>query len=109
MKAGWRIFSLGMALTFAIAVQPSAWALNSPGGQEAEHRDQHATQEHSNYSNNSFYQMGNREGYQDYQKHTQRKAHNHKYRNDEDRRAHDEGYQQGWQGHEYHNDTDRPH
>jgi hypothetical protein len=50
--------------------------------------------------------LGNSEGYEDYKRKTQRKEHNHKYRNDDDRKAHDYGYQQGWQGQRYSTDHD---
>jgi hypothetical protein len=74
------------------------------GAQDQDRLDHHEytqQQTHPEYSNNRYYQVGNREGYVDYQHKTQRKEHNHKYRNDDDRRAHDYGYQQGWQGQSY--------
>ena len=58
------------------------------------------------YSNNTYYRTGNEEGYEDYQKKQQRKSHDHKYRNDDDRTAHDYGYQQGWKGERGYKDND---
>jgi hypothetical protein len=65
--------------------------------------------QHPDYSKNKYYALGNREGYEDYGKKQQRANHNHQYHNDNDRKAHDYGYQQGWQGQRgYHPDsTDR--
>lgn len=84
--------------------------MTQPGAQEGEHRAQNVqTQPHTDYSNNEFYRTGNREGYQDDQHHTKRTTHNHNYRNDEDRRAHDAGYQEGLQGHRYQENTNHPH
>ena len=79
---------------------------------QEEHHDQHEQREqqqraeqrnveHPDYSNNNYYRMGNREGYQDHGRNSQRSKHNHKYRSDDDRSAHDYGYQQGWQGTDY--------
>lgn len=41
--------------------------------------------------------------HQDYPRKERCNEHEHKYRNDEDRRAHDYGYDQGWGGHRYDN------
>lgn len=60
---------------------------------------------HPDYSNNEYYRTGNDEGYQDYKAHKQQK-HEHEYRNDEDRRAHDYGYQEGWSGRSYRDNND---
>jgi hypothetical protein len=78
------------------------------GAQDQDRLDHHdyTQQQAHEYSSNRYYQVGNREGYVDYQHKTQRKEHNHKYRNDEDRKAHDYGYQQGWQGQSYSSDRD---
>lgn len=79
-----------------------------PAAQEQEHHNQNMqSQQHTDYSNNEFYRTGNREGYEDYQHHSQRKTHNHKYRSDEDRRAHDTGYKEGWSGHQYNEEHPR--
>jgi len=61
---------------------------------------------HPDYSNNTYYQTGNREGYEDYQKKEKRKSHDHKYRNNDDRAAHDYGYEQGWRGERGYKDND---
>jgi|GEM_PF-6983965 len=74
---------------------------------DQDHRDQR-NNDHPDYSNNSYYRLGNREGLQDHRRNTQRTAHNHHYRSDDDRNAHDYGYQQGWQGQNYHNDRHDP-
>jgi len=64
--------------------------------------------QHPDYSSNKYYALGNREGYQDYQKKTQRTTHKHKYGSDRDRAAHDYGYKQGYQGQRgYKPDADR--
>jgi hypothetical protein len=96
-----RIFAAAAALSLAGSALPAHAA---PAAQNQEHRDadrqnnSNSSNNHTDYSNNSYYQLGNREGYQDYGKKQQRKMHNHKYRNDDDRSAHDSGYQQGWSG-----------
>jgi hypothetical protein len=80
----------------ALSVTP---ALAIPTAQDQDHRDQN---QHPDYSNNKYYQLGNKEGLQDHQKNVQRTAHTHNYKTDEDKKAHDYGYQQGWQGQDYH-------
>jgi hypothetical protein len=59
--------------------------------------------EHPEYYNNRYYRLGNREGYQDYHRKSRRAdaQHRHKYHSDEDRRAHDYGYEQGYGGTRY--------
>jgi hypothetical protein len=66
----------------------------------AEHQRAETNQyaEHPDYSNNRYYRLGNQEGVQDHRRNTQRANHNHKYKTDDDRKAHDYGYQEGWQG-----------
>lgn len=112
MKNALRRIALSSVLG-AIAVSAS-WMTGMPFAsaqeQEQEHHEYSQQQSHPEYSSNRYYQQGNREGYQDYGRHTQRKVHHHKYRNDDDRKAHDYGYQQGWQGQRYssdHNHDDR--
>jgi hypothetical protein len=87
--------------TSALSVTP---ALATPTPQDQDHHDQYQKDrtEHPEYVNNKYYQVGNKEGYEDHKKNLQRKEHSHPYKTDEDRRAHDYGYQQGWQGKEYH-------
>ena len=54
--------------------------------------------DHPEYYKNRYYRMGNKEGWEDHQRNVQRKEHNHRFHSDDDRRAHDYGYQQGWSG-----------
>jgi hypothetical protein len=68
----------------------------------AQDQDHHDRDQRQDYSNNTYYQLGNREGLQDHQRNVQRKKHKHHYRNSDDKTAHDQGYQQGWQGQDYH-------
>lgn len=103
MKNALRLMTAAAALSIAASALP---AMAAPAAQEQEHRDsdrrdsdrRDTQQQHPDYSNNSYYRLGNREGYQDYNKKEQRKEHKHKFRSDDDRAAHDYGYQQGWQG-----------
>ena len=85
------------AFTFTLAAAPSL-LYASPTAAFVQDHDQQNRDDHPEYRNNRYYKTGNREGYQDYRKKTQRAEHTHNYRNDEDRKAHDYGYQQGWQG-----------
>jgi hypothetical protein len=80
----------------ALSVTP---ALAIPTIQDQDHKDQN---QHPDYSNNKYYQLGNKEGAEDHKKNVQRTTHNHNYKTDEDKKAHDYGYQQGWQGQSYH-------
>jgi hypothetical protein len=99
-----------MAMLTTLAIGASALivtpALAAPTAQDQDHHDQSQNQkdrnEHPEYGNNKYYQMGNKEGYEDHQKNLQRKDHNHPYKTDEDKKAHNYGYQQGWQGKDYH-------
>ena len=98
---------LAVALT---AVPPSAaGAQDQPRYNNDQQRQNNGQTQHQDYSKNKYYTLGNREGYQDYEKKQKRETHNHHYRNDDDRKAHDYGYEQGWQGQRgYHPDaTDR--
>jgi hypothetical protein len=95
MKNGLRNIAFAAALTVAVTAVPSLGAMTLLGVQDQDHHDQ--VQTHPDYSNNSFYKQGNKEGYQDFKNKTH-KAHNHKYKNDDDRQAHEYGYQQGLQG-----------
>jgi len=92
-----------LAMFTAVAIGASAMsvtpALATPVAQDQNHRDQN---QHPEYSNNKYYQLGNREGQQDHKRNTQRANHNHNYKTDIDKQAHDYGYQQGWQGQNYH-------
>lgn len=107
MKNRLRMIALGSTLSVAAIAAPSMMAMTFGGAQDQDHHD--FTQEqaaHPEYANNHYYRLGNSEGYEDYKRKTQRKEHNHKYRNDDDRKAHDYGYQQGWQGQRYGSDHD---
>lgn len=110
MKVSLRSIAAAAAFSIAITTVP-AFAAASPGAQypaAQQERHEAAPTQHPDYSRNSYYKTGNREGYQDYQKKQQRTTHNHNYRSDQDRAAHDYGYQQGWQGQRgYPKDTDR--
>jgi hypothetical protein len=87
----------------ALNIKP---ALALPNSQDQDHRVQ---EQHPEYSNNKFYQLGNKEGYEDHKKNVQRTTHKHNYKTDDDKKAHDYGYQQGWQGQNYHDDHQAPH
>jgi hypothetical protein len=87
-----RSIALAAAFTFTLAAAPKMLFAASTTVVDQDRDD------HPEYKKNTYYKLGNREGYEDYQKKTQRAEHNHKYRNDDDRKAHDYGYQQGWQG-----------
>jgi hypothetical protein len=95
---------LGVALT---ALPPSvAGAQDQRQYSNDQQRQINAQSQHPDYSKNKYYALGNREGYQDYGKKQKRETHNHQFRNDDDRKAHDYGYQQGWQGQRgYHPET----
>jgi hypothetical protein len=96
MKNELRMIAFGAILSMTATAVPSLMAATPAGAQDQDHRSNSDT--HPDYSKNPYYKLGNREGYQDHQHKTQRTAHNHNYRNDEDRKAHDYGYQQGLQG-----------
>lgn len=103
-------------LTMITALAIGASALNTtpalaiPTAQDQDHHDQYQKDrsEHPEYVNNQFYQLGNKEGLEDHKKNLQRTTHNHKYKTEEDRKAHDYGYQQGWEGKEYHPEQSNP-
>jgi hypothetical protein len=99
-----------MMTTLAIgaSVLRVAPALAIPTAQDHHDQYQKDQNEHPEYVNNKYYQLGNKEGYEDHKKNLQRKEHNHTYKTDEDRKAHDYGYQQGWEGKEYHPDHPVP-
>ncbi len=98
MKNGLRTIAVAAALTVALTVAPSLGAMTFVGAQDQDHHDDAKT--HPDYSNNSFYKQGNKEGYQDF-KTKSHKVHNHKYKNDADHQAYDYGYQQGSQGQQH--------
>lgn len=93
------IAATGILATALTALPPSAAAAQEQRQRSNDDQRQSTVQtQHPDYSKNKYYDLGNREGYQDYEKKKERANHNHKYTNDEDRRAHDYGYQQGWRG-----------
>jgi len=107
---------VSLTATAALAMALTALPPSAAGAQEQrqynndQQRQNNMQAQHPDYSKNKYYALGNREGYQDYGKKTQRATHNHKYRSDSDRTAHDYGYQQGWQGQRsYHPDTTNRH
>lgn len=99
MKNAWRTIAIGAVLSVAATAAPSL-AVTLPAAQDEnrDHAQVQQTQQQPDYSNNRYYKIGNREGYQDYKSKHQRADHNHNYRNQTDRQAHDYGYQQGLQG-----------
>ena len=117
MHSQLRRVALGAALVFGVsAVAVPALAQQDENRENKGRQSSAETQRtnpdtyanHPDYSNNEYYRTGNDEGYQDYQAHKQREKHDHQYRNDEDRRAHDYGYQEGWSGRRYRDrDDDR--
>ena len=92
-----RSIAIAAAFTFSIAAAPTLLHA-SPTAGFAQDRDRVQHEEHPEYRHNSYYRVGNREGYLDYRHKTQRPDHTHRYRSDDDRKAHDYGYQPGLQG-----------
>ena len=93
-------FVLALSLAgFAAAATPAV----AHASRLQEHHDEMRTdqKDHPEYRNNEFYRTGNREGWEDHQRNERRKEHNHKYKTEDDRRAHDYGYEQGWSGTRY--------
>ena len=106
MRTTLRMMTLGTALSVAtIAVLPMMGSTMG-GGQDQDHHEYAREQSHPEYSSNPYYRVGNNEGYEDHKRKVQRKEHHHKYHSDDDRKAHDYGYQQGWQGQHYAGDHD---
>ena len=87
-----RSIAMAAAFSFTLAVATPTAHAATVGTMAQDHDD------HPGYRNNKYYSVGNREGYEDYKRKTQRPEHTHKYRKDDDRKAHDYGYQQGYQG-----------
>lgn len=103
------IAATGFLATALFALPSSAAGAQDQRQYDNDQRQSNTQTHHPDYSKNKYYTLGNREGYQDYGKKHERANHNHQYRNDDDRKAHDYGYQQGYQGQRgYHPDsTDR--
>lgn len=92
----------------AMAQQDEARPQYEHNGAQTQRTDPDTYANRPDYSNSEYYRTGNDEGYQDYKAHKQRATHEHKYRDDNDRKAHDDGYKEGWSGHSYRDSqTDR--
>ncbi len=114
MKNVLRMAACGAVLAVAASTVPCmASAIGFTGVQDQEHHDQGQEhhdqgQEHRDYSNNTHYQQGNNEGYNDYTNKSHRK-HHHKFKNNDDRDAYNSGYQQGYQGQRGDHHDENPH
>jgi hypothetical protein len=91
-----------LAAIAALTIGATACSIPAVAQYQERHDSTAQTQEnHPDYSKNKFYVMGNKEGYQDHQRNKQRPSHTHRYKSDNDRQAHDYGYQEGYQGRSY--------
>lgn len=97
--------ALGAALIFTALAPPAIIAATLPRVQDDDRREDQR-ERHPEYYKNPYYGVGNREGYEDYQRKTQRRRHHHRFHTDDDRRAHDYGYSEGWQGRRRDRDPD---
>jgi hypothetical protein len=104
MKNAFRIVTAAAAFAIAATTIPAVAASLAP--QDRRDNVQTDRNEHPEYTSNRYYRLGNKEGYDDHRRNVQRKQHNHKFSSDDDRKAHDYGYQQGWSGTRY-NSNDR--
>ena len=103
MKSVIRSIATATAFTVALAAAPSLFAMTPITPQD---RDDHIVRRDSDdravrqrdYSHDRYYTLGNREGYHDYRRHVNTRKHHHRFRDDDERHAHDFGYQQGLQG-----------
>jgi hypothetical protein len=86
------------ALTFGATGLMITPAQAMPTAQDQDHQKE---TQHPEYYNSSYYRLGNKEGLEDHKHNVQRTTHNHNYKTDEDKAAHDYGYQQGWKGQNY--------
>ena len=82
------------ATTFSVA--PMLAAQDHDRDHQNNYQNNQNADDHHDYSNNSYYRLGSREGEQDRRRNKQRANHNHHYKSDEDRKAHDYGYQNTW-------------
>lgn len=108
MKFAFTTIAVTGLLATALTVVPTsaAGAQDQTRNNNDQQRQSNGQTQHPDYSKNKYYALGNREGYQDHQKKQKRASHNHQFRNDDDRKAHDDGYEQGWQGQRgYHPET----
>jgi hypothetical protein len=109
MRTRWRQLTFAVALsvgastaaTIPAAAQQDQNHHYERDGAQAQRTDPDTYANHPEYSNNQYYRTGNDEGYQDYHAKKRRDRHNHQYRNDDDRKAHDYGYDEGWSGRRY--------
>jgi len=110
MQIHWRQFAFAAALSVGaagvVAVVPAVGQEDQNhhyerNGAQAQRTDPDTYANHPEYSNNEYYRTGNDEGYQDYQAKKRRDKHEHQYRSDDDRKAHDYGYDEGWSGRTY--------
>jgi hypothetical protein len=102
MKTGLRTLAIATGLAIATTALPALAAFPAAPMQDRDHQYTNTDRrDHPEYNNNRYYRLGNKEGYTDYNRKVQRKEHTHNYKNDNDRQAHDYGYQQGWSGTRY--------
>jgi ribosome modulation factor len=109
MRTHLRQLAVAAALTIGASVVAAIPAMaqqdgnrsQRDGSSQAQRTDSGTYAARPDYSNNGYYRTGNEEGYQDYQAKKQREKHEHQYKTDDDRKAHDNGYQEGWSGRSY--------
>lgn len=115
MQTHWRHLAMAAALSVGVSTVFAASAVAQQDQNQrydsrsakAQRADPDTYANHPEYSNNEYYRTGNDEGYQDYKAKQRRERHEHQYRNDDDRKAHDYGYNEGWSGRSYRDDTNR--
>jgi hypothetical protein len=112
MKVALRSFAIATALAIGATALPVLAARMPTGHQD---RDNARHDDNTQYQNSRYYQMGTREGQQDYSR-NKRMDHRHRFNKDEDRQAYEAGYQQAWSNHDQRdnnrndrNDENRPH
>jgi hypothetical protein len=106
MKKALSALALGAALSFTAVAAPYVSPV-APVRVQDDDRREDQRERHPEYYRNSYYRTGNREGYEDYRRKARRRVHRHHYHGDDDRRAHDYGYEEGWRGRRYDPDHDR--
>lgn len=99
--------ALTYALLSAFAITPISVSplLASPAAQDRDQdrdRDRNHDRDDSAYRNNHYYQRGWKDG--EHHKHK-----NHKWKNDDDRRAYEAGYARGEHGDKWQGDRDHDH
>ncbi|HEX3570481.1 MAG TPA: hypothetical protein VHU44_06640 [Acidobacteriaceae bacterium] len=118
MQTRLRQLAVAAALTFgasavaampAMAQQDENHEYKGTGSAQTQRTNPDTYASHPDYSNNEYYRTGNDEGYRDYQGKKQLK-HEHQYRSDDDRKAYENGYKEGWSGRSYRdNDNKKMH